>query len=94
MPANEPAAAELVAMSDIVVEYETQHFPIPRPTVAEVIKLSLQEHGMTQKNLAARIGVSPTRVSHYLSGKAEPTLKVAHKICSTLNISPATMLGF
>lgn len=93
-PANDIKAVELSLMSDIVIEYEKEHFPINKPTVAELIALSLEEQGMTQKTLADRIHVSPSRVNDYVSGRAEPTLRIAHAICSTLNISPSAMLGF
>lgn len=32
---------------------------------------------MTQRQLAGEIGVSPSRVNDYLSGRSEPTLKIA-----------------
>ena len=54
----------------------------------------LAEKGMTQKQLAVQIGVSPSRISDYISGRAEPTLKIARLLCQILNIQPAAMLGF
>ncbi|MGC4129728.1 MAG: helix-turn-helix transcriptional regulator [Bergeyella sp.] len=37
--------------------------------------------------------VSQSRISEYLTGKSEPTLKVARTICQKLNISPEIVLG-
>ena len=48
---------------------------------------------MSQKQLAAEIGVSTSRISDYVSGRAEPTLKIARLLCTTLGITPAAMLG-
>ncbi|MBO6188797.1 MAG: helix-turn-helix transcriptional regulator [Prevotella sp.] len=48
---------------------------------------------MTQKQLAAEIGTSTSRISDDVSGRAEPTLKIARLLCTTLGISPAAMLG-
>ena len=93
MSANDPLAVELALMSDIVIAYEKEHFPIEKPTVAELIELSLAEKEMTQKQLAVQIGVSPSRISDYISGRAEPTLKIARLLCQILNIQPAAMLG-
>ena len=42
---------------------------------------------------AVEIGVSPSRINDYISGRAEPTLKIARLLCATLGISPAAMLG-
>lgn len=92
-PANDRNAVELAMMSDVVIDYEKEHFPIAKPTVAQLIQLSLEEKQMTQKQLAAEIGVSTSRISDYVSGRAEPTLKIARLLCITLGITPAAMLG-
>ena len=91
-PANDKQAIELCMLADLVMAYETKHFPIGVPTVAELIELSLEEKGITQRELASNIGVSPSRVNDYIAGRSEPTLKIARLICKALNISPAQML--
>ena len=92
-PSNDRNAVELSVMSDIVIAYEKEHFPIGKPTVSELIELSLEEMRMTQKQLASMIGVSPSRVNDYISGRSEPSLKIARRLCSALDIQPAEMLG-
>lgn len=82
-----------IILSDVVIEYEKEHFPIEKPTVAELVGLSLEEKNMTQKQLAEEIGVSPSRISDYVNGRAEPTLKIASSLCKILDIHPAAMLG-
>ena len=92
-PANDRNAIELAMMSDVVIDYEKEHYPIGKPTVAQLIQLSLDEKNMSQRQLAETIGVSPSRISDYVSGRAEPTLRVARLLCTTLGITPAAMLG-
>ena len=92
-PANDRNAIELTMMSDVVIDYEKEHFPIGKPTIAQLIQLSLEEKHMSQKQLAAEIGVSTSRISDYVTGRAEPTLKIARLLCTTLGITPAAMLG-
>lgn len=92
-PASDRNAVELAIVSDIVEAYEKLHFPIAKPTIGELISLSIEEKGMTQKQLAEKLGVSPSRVSDYVSGRAEPTLRIARAICLILGITPAAMLG-
>jgi HTH-type transcriptional regulator / antitoxin HigA len=46
-----------------------------------------------QNMLSEIIGVSPSRISEYLTGKSEPTLKVARMICVQLDISPSIVQG-
>jgi len=90
---KDKGAIELALLSDIVIEYEKEHFPIEKPTVAELISNSLQEKDMSKKELAAKLGVSPSRITEFVSGKSEPSLKQASLICRVLGIQPALMLG-
>jgi len=91
-PLNDKHAIELTMMSDIVIAYEKEHYPIEKPTVAELLELSLEEKGITQKQLAMEVGVSPSRISDYISGRSEPTLRIASILCRVLDIQPAAML--
>lgn len=92
-PSYDKKAMELTIVSDVVEEYEKKHYPISKPTIGELISLSIEERGMTQKQLASELGVSPSRVSDYISGRSEPTLRIARALCSILGIAPAAMLG-
>ena len=91
-PLSDPKAVELVMMSDIVIDYEQEHFPIEKPSVAELIADGLKDSKITQKQLAEELGVSTTRVNDFVSGKSEPNLRIAGHICRFLHISPAAML--
>lgn len=86
-------AVELALLSEIVIEYETANFPIEKPTVAELIDLALEERNMTQKDLAKEIGVSPSRINDFISGRAEPSLKIAKRLCLSLGITASAMMG-
>jgi HTH-type transcriptional regulator/antitoxin HigA len=48
-----------------------------------------EEKGITQRELADNIGVSPSRINDYITGRSEPTLKIARLLCM---IPPADML--
>ncbi len=52
----------------------------------------MMEMGLTQKALAVLLGVSPSRISEYMTGKSEPTLKVARLLCQKLDIDPEIVL--
>ncbi|MBQ0118558.1 MAG: helix-turn-helix transcriptional regulator [Bacteroidales bacterium] len=89
---NDPNVIELGLMSDIIIEYEKEHYPIDKPTVAELISNALEEQGMTQKQLASILNISPSRVNDFVIGRSEPNLRQAGHICRTLHISPASMM--
>ncbi len=92
-PANDKNVVELTIVSDVVEAYEKVHYPIAKPTIGELISISIEEKGITQKQLAKELGVSPSRVSDYIAGRAEPTLRIARAICLVLGIAPGAMLG-
>lgn len=92
-PDNDPNYIELVLLSNLVADYSESHFSLGEPSLIDTIKLRMYEMGLTQASLAKLIGVSPSRVCDYLSGKSEPTLKVGRVISKKLNISPAVVLG-
>lgn len=93
-PTSDPASIELELLSGLVADYSEEHFAIGEPSLADVLKLRMYEMGLNQKSLAALLGVSPSRVSEYLTGKTEPTLKVARTICRSMGINPALILNF
>jgi HTH-type transcriptional regulator/antitoxin HigA len=80
-------------LSDLVADYEEQNFPIETPSLQEVIKLRMYELGISQVKLSELLNVSPSRVSEYLTGKSEPTLKVAREISKKLKIDASVVLG-
>lgn len=84
---------ELNLLSDLVADYEESHFPISPPTLSEAIKLRMNERGLTQKALSEFLGVSTSRISEYLNGKSEPTLKIAREISRKLDIEASIVLG-
>ena len=53
----------------------------------------MAEMGLTQRGLANLLGVSPPRISEYMTGKTEPTLKVARLLHQKLDIDAEILLG-
>ncbi|BAR49522.1 DNA-binding helix-turn-helix protein [Tannerella forsythia 3313] len=94
VPVTDSNAVLLTIFSDIIISYEQEHYPIDKPTVSDLIEFAIQEKGMTQKQLAREIGISPSRVNDYISGRSEPPLKIARLLCKVLGISPEAMLGY
>ncbi|MCQ2974132.1 MAG: helix-turn-helix domain-containing protein [Bacteroidales bacterium] len=84
---------EFSILVDLAEEYEDKHYPIGTPSISELIQLKLQEKEMSQKTLAKKIGISSSRISDYINGKAEPTLKIARLLCKELDILPSEILA-
>jgi HTH-type transcriptional regulator/antitoxin HigA len=92
-PADSKDFIELDLLSDWVAGYEEATSPVKAPKLVEVIKLRMCEMGINQTKLSEMLGISPSRVSEYLTEKCEPTLPIARTICQKLNISASIALG-
>ena len=93
VPMTDKHMIEMDIVTDLVYRYEKQHFPIEKPTLGELIADALDTSGMTAKELAKQLGISPPRISAYIHGKAEPTLQIARGLCTTLQLTPAQVLS-
>ena len=92
-PTTDRNYIELDVISNLVEEYEEKYHPVKMPTLPEVIREEMTERGMSQKELAELLGVSPPRISEYMNGKSEPTLKVARLLYRKLDIDPDILLS-
>ncbi len=92
-PETDKNFVELDLLSELVADYEELHYPVHAPTLAECIKLRMVEMNLTQKALSELLGVSSSRISEYMTGKSEPTLKIARTIHQKLNIDADIILG-
>lgn len=92
-PADCPERIELEILSNLVADYSEEHFDIGEPSLSDILKLRMQEMGLTQKAMAELLDVSPSRINDFFTGRAEPTLKTAKKIYHRLNIEPSIILS-
>ena len=92
-PMTDRFLIELDLISEMVADYEEKHYPIEPPTLIEMVQERMAEMKLSQKALAELLGVSPPRISEYLNGKSEPTLKVARIMHQKLDIDPEILLG-
>lgn len=90
---DDPTAIELEILSNLVADYSEEHFALGKPSLIDVLKLRMYEMGLTQAQLGKLIGVSASRISDYLSGKCEPTMKVGRAISTKLNVDASIVLG-
>ena len=92
-PRTDPNSIELELLSNLVADYSEAHYSLGEPSLVDILKLRMYEMGLNQKSLSELLGVSPSRISDYFSGKCEPTLKVARTMARTLNIDAHIVLG-
>ena len=72
-PVSAPNSIELELRSNLVADYSEKHFALEGPILVDVLKLRMYEMELNQKLLAESVGVSPSRLNSYISGKCEPS---------------------
>lgn len=92
-PADDKNLVELDLLSELAEEYEEEHYPVASPSLPDIIRLRMAEMGINQAKLSELLGVSPSRVSDYLTGRCEPTLRVGREISRKLGIDANIVLG-
>ena len=60
--------------------------------IQEKIIQSIKESGLTQPELAKRLGIKQPTVGQYLSGRAMPALDTFANLCAILDLDPAEIL--
>lgn len=61
--------------------------------IGERIRKYREELGISQKELAQRLGVSNSRVSNWEQGINRPDANILADICRALNVSPSELLN-
>jgi HTH-type transcriptional regulator/antitoxin HigA len=92
-PEEDKNFVELVLLSNLVADYEEVTYPVKTPELIDVLKLRMYEMGLSQRALAQLLGITPSRVNDIVSGRSEPTFKMARDISRKLNIDPGVVLG-
>jgi antitoxin component HigA of HigAB toxin-antitoxin module len=85
---TEPGTDEgdrLDVLCDLVELYEDRHFPIEAPDPIEVLKLIMEERGLTQKDFGAVIGSQP-RASEVLNKRRALNLAMIQKIIAAWKV--------
>ncbi len=92
-PLDDSNSMELERLSNMVADYSDEHFAIGTPSFSDILKLRMEEMGISIAKLASMLGVTPVKVKSYLSGAQEPTLSVGREISRKLGIDAHLVLG-
>jgi len=90
-PSDDPNVIELDLLSGLVADYSEEHYALEPPTFVETMELRMYEMGLDIESMAQLLGISPSLLREYLSGKTEPTIEDARTICQKLNIDTDTI---
>lgn len=85
-----PLYSLLDTLGTLVHAYEEEHYPIPNATGAEVLRLLMDEHGLTQSDLP-EVG-SQGVVSEILSGRRELNIRQIRFLAQKFGVSSAVFV--
>ena len=84
-PIGKPSLIDIIKLQESFVEVSY--------TNRIIIKLRMYEMGLSQKAIAAMLGISEPRMSEIMHGKTEPSLSLARTMSQKLNIDANVVLG-
>jgi len=87
---DEEDAIELMTL--LIDRYETERYPIPEASPAEVLRFLLDASGLSQRDIATELG-SESTVSLVLSGKRALNRDHIAKLSRRFHVSPAVFFG-
>ena len=91
-PENTPEFDELEILVTLIEKYESVHYPLFEDADAiDVIKYTIQEKGMKNKDLISILGSSESAISNILARRRQLTLEMIRKLNQQLGI-PLQML--
>jgi HTH-type transcriptional regulator / antitoxin HigA len=82
---------ELLAL--VIEDYEDKNYKIEPLTPLEALKCEMEEQGLSQTNLAQRIGMSKSTISEILQGKKQMSVRFMKYLHNDLGISGNVLLA-
>ena len=88
---DDPAdVARLEAQARLIAAYEARKWPRRPPSVADLIRHLLDQHGLTRADMAPILG-APSRVSEVLGGKKGLSMAMVQRLRARFGV-PADLL--
>jgi len=86
--------AEFTAIAKAIETFEDNQklMPLAPQTLVGMIELKMYERRMNQKQMAAELGITTTRLSEILNGKRKPNLDLVKRLHDRLEIDAEFIL--
>lgn len=87
------AEGEAIDLLTLLIEqYESQQYPVPDASPAEVLRFLIEHNGLSQRDLVEELGSEAT-VSLILSGKRPLTRTHIERLSRRFHVSPSVFFG-
>ena len=90
---NTPEGDLLEVLSLLIHQYEKKHYKIEALSPIEAIKYEMAQQGLTQQNLAQRLGMSKSTISEIMGGKKQMSVNFMRFVHKELGIPASVLLS-
>jgi HTH-type transcriptional regulator / antitoxin HigA len=80
------------ALTDLIEIYENKCHPIPDASDVDVLRMLMESNGLSQSQLAAKVGMAQSTISSVLKGTRVLTRDHIIALSRFFNVSPAVFL--
>ena len=84
--------AYLDVLSGLVADYEDEHFQREKTNPSEMLRFLLDQHGMTQAQLATEASIATSTISEVLSGSRNLTVLQICRLAKIFHVEPSVFL--
>jgi HTH-type transcriptional regulator / antitoxin HigA len=82
----------LDVLSDMVIAYEDRHHPMADASDVDVLRELMRSNGLSQNELAKRVGISQSTISDVLNGTRKLNKGQVIKLANFFNVDPTAFL--
>lgn len=79
-------------LSNNLHAYENKQHSLPEASPAQILKVLMQEHNVSQKDLEAATGIYQSNLSQILKGKRNLSTQHVKQLASYFNVNPEVLL--
>ena len=84
--------ARMMAQARLIEAYERSRWPRRRPTLPDLLKYLMDQHGLSRADLVPLLGTA-SRVSEVLNGKRELSMSMVRKLRERFQISADLLIS-
>lgn len=91
--ARHPLAAVYATLIQHIAEYEAEAYPTPASKPGDMLDFLMDQQGVQQQELAARLGVNQSTVSRLIHGRVAYTTDLIKQLAEIFKVPPTVFLG-
>jgi HTH-type transcriptional regulator/antitoxin HigA len=93
-PDPSPDVSAMIELLALIIEaWETEHYPTPESSPEQMLNHLMEARGILAAEVALELGISPSTLSNYRSGKRRLPLDRVKQLADYFSVSPTVFMG-